>query len=68
RHPGIVAVNAATLEELAPGRTILGIGAGDRPLRELALRPARLAEMRESIDVVRRLLAGETVTHDGASF
>ena len=43
RHPGIVAVNAATLEELAPGRTILGIGVGDRPLRSLGLRPARLA-------------------------
>ena len=68
RHPGIVAVNAASLEELAPGRTILGIGAGDRPLKSLGLRPARLAEMRESIEVIRRLLAGERVTHEGTSF
>ena len=68
RHPGIVAVNAATLEELAPGRTILGIGAGDRPLRSLGLRPARLQEMRESIDAIRRLLAGEHVTFTGAGF
>ena len=68
RHPGIVAVNAATLEELAPGRTVLGIGAGDRPLRSLGLRPARLAEMRDSIDAIRRLLAGESVTLDGAGF
>ena len=68
RHPGIVAVNAATLEELAPGRTILGIGVGDRPLRSLGLRPARLVELRESIEAIRRLLAGEHVTHDGAGF
>ncbi len=68
RHPGIVAVNAASLEELAPGRTVLGIGAGDRPLRSLGLRPARLAELRESIQVIRRLLAGEHVTHQGAGF
>ena len=68
RHPGIVAVNAATLEELAPGRTILGIGVGDRPLRSLGLRPARLQEMRESIDAIRRLLAGEHVTFTGAGF
>lgn len=68
RHPGIVAVNAATLEELAPGRTILGIGAGDRPLRELGLRPARLLELHESIVAVRRLLAGEHLTCDGAGF
>lgn len=68
RHPGIVAVNAASLEELAPGRTILGIGVGDRPLRSLGLRPARLAELRESVGVVRRLLAGEHVTYQGAGF
>ncbi len=68
RHPGIVAVNAATLEELAPGRTILGIGAGDRPLESLGLRPARLAEMRASIDAVRRLLAGDHVDHQGPGF
>ena len=68
RHPGIVAVNAATLEELAPGRTILGIGAGDRPLRSLGLRPARLQEMRDSINAIRRLLAGEHVTFDGPGF
>ena len=68
RHPGIVAVNAATLEELAPGRTILGIGVGDRPLRSLGLRPARLVELRESIEAIRRLLAGEHVTYDGAGF
>ena len=68
RHPGIVAVNAATLEELAPGRTVLGIGAGDRPLRSLGLRPARLVEMRESIEVIRRLLSGEHVSYEGANF
>ena len=68
RHPGIVAVNAATLEELAPGRTILGIGVGDRPLRSLGLRPARLVELRESIEAIRRLLAGEHVTYDGVGF
>ena len=68
RHPGIVAVNAATLEELAPGRTILGIGAGDRPLETLGLRPARLAELRASIDAIRRLLDGEHVDHKGPGF
>lgn len=68
RHPGIVAVNAATLDEFAPGRTILGIGAGDRPLRALGLRPAHLAELEASVHDVRRLLNGETVTSDGPGF
>ncbi|MEX0698315.1 MAG: LLM class flavin-dependent oxidoreductase [Acidimicrobiia bacterium] len=65
RHPGILAVNAATLDEVAPGRTILGIGSGDRPLRALGERPARLAEMRAAIGAIRQLLRGEHVTTDG---
>jgi len=65
RHPGIVAVNAATLDEIAPGRTILGIGAGDRPLQALGERPARLAELRDSIADIRQLLAGEHLTSEG---
>lgn len=67
RHPGIVAVNAATLDEIAPHRTILGIGAGDRPLRALGERPARLAELRAAVDAIRRLLRGEEVTTDASS-
>lgn len=68
RHPGIVAVNAATLEELAPGRTILGIGAGDRPLHALGMRPAGLAELRSAIEVIRELMDGEHVDSDGPGF
>ena len=29
RHPAVAASAAATLEELAPGRTMIGIGSGD---------------------------------------
>jgi len=68
RHPGLVAVNAATLDELAPHRTILGIGAGDRPLLALGMRPARRAGLRASILAIRRLLAGEHVSSDGPGF
>jgi len=68
RHPGIVAVNAATLDEFAPGRTILGIGVGDRPLRALGMPPARLADLEASVRDVRRLLNGETVTSDERGF
>lgn len=64
RHPGILAVNAATLDEVAPRRTILGIGAGDRPLKALGERPARLAELRAAITAIRQLLKGAHVTTD----
>ncbi|MGH3756363.1 LLM class flavin-dependent oxidoreductase [Actinophytocola sp.] len=63
RHPAITASTAATMADVAAGRFVLGIGAGDRPLHELGLRPARLAELESAIDAIRRLLAGETVRH-----
>ena len=62
RHPGIVAANAATMESVAPGRTVLGIGPGDRPLQALGMRPARVDELEESVVAIRRLLRGERVT------
>jgi len=71
REPMHVAVDAATLGILAPGRVRLGIGAGHTP-REWAdvgrdrpgprERAERLAEFAE---VVAALLRGETVTRDG---
>lgn len=65
RHVALTANAFATLAELAPGRVFLGMGAGDRPLRELGLTPARLAAVRDAVDLVRRLGAGETVDYTG---
>ena len=65
RHPSVTAAAAVTLEELAPGRTLLGVGSGDSSIKTLGLAPTRLAAMREGIDLVRRLTAGETVDFDG---
>src|ERR1039458_2048464 len=43
RHPAIPAAAAATVDEIAAGRLILGIGGGDRPPRALRLAPSRPA-------------------------
>lgn len=64
RHASVTAAAAVTLEELAPGRTILGIGSGDSAVKTLGRRPTRLAEMRAGVDLIRRLTAGETVRFD----
>jgi 5,10-methylenetetrahydromethanopterin reductase len=66
RHPAITAAAAATVDEISNGRMLLGIGAGDRPLVALAERPATLRTLEDSIDVIRRLIAGETVDHAGS--
>lgn len=56
RHPAIAAGAAATLDELAPGRTMLGIGSGDSAVLNLGLRPATHARLRDYVETVRRLL------------
>lgn len=64
RHPSVTAAAAATTEELAPDRVILGVGTGDSSIKTLGLRPTRLARMREQIQLVRDLLSGRTVAFD----
>ena len=61
RHPAVIAGSIATLERLAPGRTWLGLGAGDTAVRLLGLKPARIAELEAATRLVRRLLAREDV-------
>jgi 5,10-methylenetetrahydromethanopterin reductase len=65
RHPAVTANAIATIDEISGGRTILGIGAGDRPQRELGFRAARVAEIREMVDVTRALFRREPVDHPG---
>jgi len=66
RHPALTAMAVATLDEIAGGRAVLGIGAGVSGLAELGIDSSRSATaIREGIDLIRRLLAGETVTVKG---
>jgi 5,10-methylenetetrahydromethanopterin reductase len=65
RHPSLTASAFATLAQLAPGRVRLGIGTGDSSAENMGVRRASLKELREAIQVIRDLLAGEVVTHDG---
>jgi 5,10-methylenetetrahydromethanopterin reductase len=68
RHPAITAVAAATVDEISDGRMILGIGAGDRPLLALGMRPARLASVRAAIGAIRELWSGADVTVEAPGF
>jgi 5,10-methylenetetrahydromethanopterin reductase len=61
RHPTVTASSIATIDELAPGRTLLGWGAGDTAVRLAGLRPARVKELEASTRLVRALLDGEAV-------
>jgi limonene 1,2-monooxygenase len=70
-HPFQVAERIVLLDHLSEGRAMFGLGPGQLPtdawmhgIEATDLRP----RMEESLAVILRLLAGETVTHDGGWF
>jgi alkanesulfonate monooxygenase SsuD/methylene tetrahydromethanopterin reductase-like flavin-dependent oxidoreductase (luciferase family) len=75
RNPGLVVKMATTVDHIAQGRVILGIGAGWFELEHHAFgldfgasAGERLDWLDESAAIMRRLLDGETVTHEGARY
>jgi len=67
RNIGLLAATYLTLDDLAPDRIICGIGAWWDPLaKNVGIeRRKPLLAMRETIEVMRRLLAMENVTYHG---
>jgi coenzyme F420-dependent glucose-6-phosphate dehydrogenase len=69
-HPAIIAQAAATLTEMYPDRFWLALGSGEALNEHITGgawpdKPRRRARLREAVDVMRALFAGETVTHSG---
>jgi 5,10-methylenetetrahydromethanopterin reductase len=63
-HDNSVTASAiATLDELAGGRVLFGIGSGDTPVYTLGKKMARLASMRTAIHQIRSFVRGETVEY-----
>ena len=67
RNIGLLAATFLTLDDLAPDRVICGLGAWWDPLaKNVGInRRKPLSAMRETVEVLRRLLALENVTFDG---
>jgi 5,10-methylenetetrahydromethanopterin reductase len=67
RNIGLLAATFLTLDDLAPNRILCGIGAWWDPLaRNVGIDRTRpLAAMRETIEILRRLLRMENVTFSG---
>ena len=69
-HPAIIAQAAATLAEMYPGRFWVALGTGEASNEHITGAPwpdkaTRNARLRECVDVMRALFAGEVVDHDG---
>lgn len=68
RHPLLLAEEIATLATIAPNRFILqcALGYGDREFAAFGINPKhRPSRFEECLEILRRLWAGETVTHRG---
>lgn len=69
-HPAVLAQAAATLQQMFPGRFWIALGSGEALNEHVTGEPwprkeERNARLRECAEVMRRLWAGETVTHRG---
>ena len=65
RHPAVTASGIATLDEMAPGRTFVGIGTGDSALAAIGEKGVNLKTLREYVVAVRGLMAGEVINYRG---
>ena len=75
RNPGLTAKTATTIDHLSSGRFVLGLGGGWFEREHDAFGfdfgagfGERLDRLDEAVGLIRRLLDGETVTHDGRSY
>ncbi len=69
-HPAVVAQAIGTLGAMYPGRFWAALGSGEASNEHITgggwpRKEVRNARLRECVDVIRALLAGEEVSHDG---
>ncbi len=71
RTPAALAQHFATLDELSGGRMIIGLGASSANVIEhfhgVPFQPT-LARMRETVEIINTLIAGEKLNHHGKLF
>jgi phthiodiolone/phenolphthiodiolone dimycocerosates ketoreductase len=70
RHPAVLAHTVATVNMISRGRAVLGLGAGEAMNVESFGIPwdRRLARMKETIEVIRKLWEGGIVDYQGEIF
>ena len=67
RHPAVSAAASASIDLLAGGRALIGIGAGNSGTRNLGLRGSKAAELKEGVEFLRMALSGQPATYQGAT-
>jgi 5,10-methylenetetrahydromethanopterin reductase len=66
RHPAVSAASIASLNLVAPGRAVLGIGVGHSGTRNLGAASLAPSELADGVTFVKTLLRGQPATYRGA--
>jgi 5,10-methylenetetrahydromethanopterin reductase len=65
RHLTVTASAMATLNELAPGRVLLGFGVGATGPGNIGMKPISIDELEEALKNLKRLLSGDAIQMNG---
>ena len=69
KHPALLAMEAASLDEIARGRILLGIGRVLNALRKHAFDSAGTAQIiKESTEIIKAMLSGKLMQYEGSRF
>jgi len=67
RHPAVSAASIASVDLLAPGRAVLGIGVGHSGTRNLGASSLPPGELAEGVTFIKELLRGRPASYRGGS-
>jgi len=67
RHPSVSAAAIASIDQIAPGRAVLGVGAGHSGTRNLGLRRSTAKELGAGVGFIKALLRGQSATFEGTA-
>lgn len=69
-HPVVTAQAIATLNEIAPGRVVCGLGVGDKTTLQMVNieQKSPLQTLRESVEIIREMTSGRAVKMQGKVF
>lgn len=70
RHPALIAMEFATLDEMLNGRTIFGLGSGvPYWMTQMGYDMSKpLSTTRECVELIHKIMSGESITHEGQFF
>ena len=69
RHPAVIAMEAGSIDEISNGRLMIGLGIGQMAVtRQGVGNPRPAVSLKEAVEIVRRMIAGEQVVYEGSFF